>query len=439
MCQQHQKDENSSHDQAKLPPPVNNGPFPWHLPVFDAHCHPTDTMSSIDSFKTMRASALAIMATRLQDQDLIADVASVHGVKGRASLRGRVDGYQNDGRLEAVSVSVSAADATPTVQRTCQAIPSFGWHPWFSYQMYDDVAAEPTYQPPSGDETDETALLAAKRVHYQAVLAPSPQDDGFITTLPTPIPVSSFISSTRTWLDSYPLALVGEIGLDKAFRLPQKWDAAFAASRDDGLTPGGREGRLLSPHRVRMQHQQTILRAQLRLAGETGRPVSLHGVQAHGVLYDTVSSCWKGHEKHIPSRREKRMVAPGAENDSDNEDADSTGKPYPQRICLHSYSGSVEGLKQWQNPTAPAKVYVSFSVAVNLSTEASREKFAEVVRAVPDDKVLVESDMHIAGDDMDAALEDMYRRVCDVKGWGLEEGVVRIGKNFEEFIFGRNA
>lgn len=436
MCQQPQEDDNSSHDnETKLPPPVNNGPFPWHLPVFDAHCHPTDTMSSINSFKTMRASTLAIMATRLQDQDLVADVASLHGIKDRASLRGRADGHQNEGRGE-------AADSTPVVQRNCLAIPSFGWHPWFSYQMYDDVAAEPTYKPPTGDETDETALLAAKKVHYQAVLAPSPQDDDFITSLPTPIPVSSFISSTRTRLDSYPLALVGEIGLDKAFRLPQKWDATLASSRDDGLTPGGREGRLLSPYRVRMQHQQAILRAQLRLAGETGRPVSVHGVQAHGVLYNTVSSCWKGHEIHVPSQRERRMVAPGAEDDSDDDDdndADSTGKPYPPRICLHSYSGSKEALKQWFNPTVPAKVYVSFSTAVNLSTEASREKFAEVVRAVPDDKVLVESDLHIAGDDMDAALEDMYRRVCDVKGWGLEEGVVRIGNNFEDFIFGRNA
>ncbi|EXV00956.1 TatD deoxyribonuclease family protein [Metarhizium robertsii] len=443
MCQHHQIDKSSPQSESNRPPSANNEVFPWHLPVFDAHCHPTDTMRSITSLETMRASALVIMATRSQDQDLVAGVASMHGVKGRASLRGRGGGCQNDGHGDAEAFSVSAGEEPrPAVQRSCQVIPSFGWHPWFSHQLYDDVAAEPTYkpppQPPAADETDETVLLATKKVHYQAVLKPSPQDDGFIASLPTPILLSSFISSTRTRLEAYPLALVGEIGLDRAFRLPQKWDSALAESRDGALTPGGREGRLLSPYRVRAPHQEAIFRAQLRLAGETGRPVSIHGVQAHGILYDIVSHCWKGHEKHIPSRREKRMIAPGAEDDSDEEDADTvTGKPYPPRICLHSYSGPVEGLKQWFNPTNPATIYVSLSTAVNFGTISSRNKFPDIVRAVPDDRILVESDLDSAGEKMDAALEDMYRRVCEVKGWTLEDGILRVAKNLEAFIFGK--
>ena len=431
MCQEHQQSNVSAQGGTPGPPP-DNGPFPWHIPVFDAHCHPTDTMSSIASFHNMRASALTIMATRSHDQDLVADVASTHGIKEQACLRNHGHKPHRDH---------DASSALPDAQQhCCQVVPSFGWHPWFSHQLYDDGASEPTFKPPP-QENDDGALLAAKKAHYQAVLAPSPQDDDFIRSLPTPMPLSSFINSTRSRLGSYPIALVGEIGLDKAFRLPQKWDPSEEASRDSGLTPGGREGRLLSPHRVRMQHQQTIMLAQARLAGELCRPVSLHGVQAHGVLYDAVSALWKGHEKHVPSRREKRMMAPGAEDsDSDADEHDGTagrGKPFPPRICLHSYSGSVEALKQWLHPTAPSKVYISFSTAINLGTEASRDKFADVVRAVPDGHILVETDLHTAGEDMDAALEDMYRRVCDVKGWGLEEGVRRIGRNFEEFIFGR--
>ena len=54
----------------------------------------------------------------------------------------------------------------------------------------------------------------------------------------------------------------------------------------------------------------------------------------------------------------------------------------------------------------------------------------------PDDRILVESDLHVAGEAMDAALEAMYGKVCEVKGWELEEGIRRIGKNYEEFIFG---
>ncbi|POR34657.1 TatD deoxyribonuclease family protein [Tolypocladium paradoxum] len=377
-----------SHDT--LPPPSNaREPFPWHLGICDAHCHPTDAMASMASLATMRAAVLAVMATRSQDQHLVAAVAASHGVQ----------------------------EGARQPSRRCRVVPSFGWHPWFSHQLYDDAAAEATYKPP-GHGADEDAVQGAKKAHYEAVLAPAPDDDDFIAALPTPVPLSSFTAATRARLQAHPCALVGEIGLDKAFRLPRTWDSPDAASRDDALTPGGREGRLLSPHRVRMPHQRAVLQAQLRLAGAHGRPVSVHGVQAHGVLYDAVSACWEGSERHVPSRREKRI-------------------PYPPRICLHSFSGGVEMLKQWMQPSVPAKVFVSLSTAVNLGTDAGRARFADVVRAVPDARILVESDLHVAGADMDAALEDMYRRVCEAKGWGLDEGVARIGRNFAEFVFGR--
>jgi Tat protein secretion system quality control protein TatD with DNase activity len=186
-----------------------------------------------------------------------------------------------------------------------------------------------------------------------------------------------------------------------------------------------------------------------------GRAVSVHGVQAHGVLYDTIASCWKGHEKKIISRREKKRIAPGAEessddefSSSDNDDEDNSkekrvkrktpalGKPFPPRICLHSYSGSADMLKQWLHPSVPSTVFVSFSTAVNLGTDGGRAKLDAVVRAVPDDRILVESDLHMAGEEAEAMLEDMYRLVCEIKGWELGQGVRTIGRNFEEFVYG---
>jgi Tat protein secretion system quality control protein TatD with DNase activity len=59
-----------------------------------------------------------------------------------------------------------------------------------------------------------------------------------------------------------------------------------------------------------------------------------------------------------------------------------------------------------------------------------------VVKEVPEAKILVESDLHVAGEEMDQALAEMYRFVCEVKGWELEAGVKRIADNFEAFIFG---
>lgn len=437
MCQQHiggSQDVGTAIQENEDATPREN--FPWDLGVCDAHCHPTDTMPSIDKIPAMRAKVLTIMATRAQDQQLVGSVAGQHGVQSRNDLAGARDPSQDTGKV----------------------VPAFGWHPWFSYQIYDDTlpSKDRTYDPARADGGDD-GLLQEKARHLAAVLSPAPQDTEFAAKMPELVSLSSLLDHTRGFLRDHPLALVGEIGVDKAFRLPQPWhEDGTPLSRDEDLTPGGREGRLLSPHRVKMAHQASILKAQLSLAGEMGRAVSVHGVQAHGILFDTCSACWKGHEKEVISKRQKKMVAPGAEDfssssseDEEEESEDNIAKPrqasrprqldpkpYPPRVCLHSFSGPVEVLKQYMDPRIPAKVYFSFSLAVNFSTPASQEKTPAVIKACPPDRLLVESDLHVAGDQMDAALEGMYRKVCAIKGWALEQGVQRIRQNYEAFIFG---
>ncbi|KAK4103494.1 Metallo-dependent hydrolase [Parathielavia hyrcaniae] len=401
--------------------------FPWHIGVCDAHCHPTDTMSSIASISGMRARALTIMATRSQDQDLVASAAAQHGIQDRAAL------------------------ASPAAQQTPdRVVPAFGWHPWFSHQLYDDTASNSPPEPP---------LDAAHKVkHYASVLTPAP-DEAFIAALPDPLPLSQFLTDTRRRVQDARTALIGEVGLDKAFRLPWPRNAAEQSSsgprRDETLTPGGREGRTLSPHHVRMPHQVAVLKAQLRLASELGVAVSVHGVQAHGVLFDALASLWKGFEREVVSRRKQKMVAKGAEDFESSDEEEEEGeeekkkeeapriegkgykpKPFPPRVCLHSFSGSPQTVQQYLNPSIPLRVYFSFSTVINLSTAGGESRLPDVVRACPDDRLLVESDLHCAGDDMDRLLGDIARKVCEIKGWSLEEGLTRIRKNYEEFIFG---
>lgn len=277
--------------------------------------------------------------------------------------------------------------------------------------------------------------------HYQSVLTPRSDNQDFLLSLPNPQPLSRFIAQTRQYLVDHPLALIGEVGLDKSFRIPEVCVDGQKEGKYEGLTPGGREGRRLSPYRVSMGHQKKILLAQLRLAGEMGRAVSVHGVQAHGVLYEALSQTWKGHEKKILSKKElKREAAMRGKESSppDEDDFRTTAKepmPYPPRICLHSYSGPPETIKQYTNPAIPCEVFFSFSILVNFSNTA--DKSEEVIRAIPGDRILVESDLHTAGDRMDGYIEQIVRKVCEVKEWSLEDGVQQLSRNWKCFVFGR--
>lgn len=321
----------------------------------------------------------------------------------------------------------------PESEHQC-VVPCFGWHPWFSYQIYDDTVEAV----PDADTED------FRMRHYKSVLNPARDDLPFFKSLPKPRSLKQYLQETKGRLQLHPVSLVGEIGLDKAVRLPAAWEANEESSRDSTLTAGGREGRKLSPYRINMDHQKAVFKAQLRLAGEMDRAVSVHDVQVHGVILETLQESWKGYENQVLSNREQKKIAkiaPEIESDSDSdveaspEHPKKLPRPFPPRICLHSYSGDSLVLRHYLRPEVPAEVFFSFSSVVNMSTAAST-KAMEVIKVLPDNRVLVESDLGAVGDEMDRRLEEMTRKICEIKGWGLQKGIRILGQNWQKFVFG---
>ncbi|OOQ87076.1 cut9 interacting protein Scn1 [Penicillium brasilianum] len=386
----------------------NADAFPWDIGVYDAHCHPTDTMASIASIPAMKATTLTIMATRGEDQELVQQTAESVNGNNDAAREGRI-------------------------------VPAFGWHPWFSHQILDDTQSDSPQQ---------------KDAHYAAVLTPSPSEDPeFIKRLPEPKLLSTLVAETRERLKRFPNALVGEVGLDKMFRLPGAWTQHDLDNRNEEITPGSREGRRLSPYKVKIAHQRLVLKTQLQLAGEMQRAVSVHSVQSHGAVFEVLKELWKGHERVALSRRkrEKLQDAEGAisEDEEEGEDRRETHRtttnsskpgdtqqplPFPPRICMHSYSGPIDPIRQFLQQSNPSDVYFSFSAVINFSGLSAR-KVTDVIKALPAERILIESDLHVAGAQMDELLEDAARQICEIRGWELKEGVQQLADNWRRFVF----
>lgn len=322
--------------------------------LHDAHTHPSDTPDSLSKHDPTASGSLCAMSTRPNDQAV---------------------------------VSSFARDNPETV------IPFFGYHPWFAHLF-------------STDERPE---------HYEEILKPAPPKD-YLAHLPKPISWDSALEELKQRLKSNPRAHVGEIGLDKSFRLPTHTDG----ERD----PSARKD--LSPHRTIQEHQLRIFTDQCKLAGEFGRVVSVHGVQCHGLVLTALQSLWKGHEKKSQksAKRQQKGTDKSIEISLPN---------FPPRICLHSASLPIETLKQYLLKSIPSVVYFSFSTVIN---GRYGQKLMDLIRAVPDDRILIESDWHCEGDIRRNQLHDIARVIIHAKDWSIEQGVEILEHNFQKFIYG---
>jgi Tat protein secretion system quality control protein TatD with DNase activity len=284
-------------------------------------------------------------------------------------------------------------------------VPSFGFHPWFAYL----ITLSPTSTRP--------------HEHYSSVLKPTPPET-FTSQLPRPVPLCELIKATKLRLESHPNALVGEIGLDKSVRIPHPTDRNPETDRGS-----------LTKYHICPEHQKIIVKTQLLLAAELERPVSLHCVKAHGDLISIFQELWKGHELLSRSklrRKESQRLMTHPDDVSDDDKNDEGCVPFPRRICLHSYSGSVEQLREWLHPSVPSEVYISFSYVINSRTS----KWSEMIKTVPDNRILVESDLHEPGERLDELMEEVVMFISKCKEWSLVQTVERLDRNWRAFVYG---
>jgi Tat protein secretion system quality control protein TatD with DNase activity len=99
--------------------------------------------------------------------------------------------------------------------------------------------------------------------------------------LPEPILLSDVLITLRAHLTDFPNAMLGEVGLDRSFRIP--W------------SPDPNIQRKLSDFTVPLEHQIHILEAQLKVAVELKRNVSFHSVKAQQATLQLVDRMSKQH------------------------------------------------------------------------------------------------------------------------------------------------
>jgi TatD DNase family protein len=183
------------------------------------------------------------------------------------------------------------------------------------------------------DESEWPAVAALARAH--SLVRPSyglhPWDVGNRSP--------AWLESLRAFLAADPNAAVGEIGLDR-------WMLDRARPDDP---------RLAGLRRAPLDEQLEVFNAQLAFAAELARPVTIHCIDAFGLLLETLQSAHAAH----------RLPARG--------------------FLLHAYSGSAEMIA----PFAELGAYFSFNGAYLAPRHA---RLREVYQLVPPDRLLVETD-----------------------------------------------
>jgi Tat protein secretion system quality control protein TatD with DNase activity len=180
---------------------------------------------------------------------------------------------------------------------------------------------------------EEPAATPSKRDHYRNIFLPPPESkhygdqertlDDILPGLPEPTPFPPLLTelkqNIRQAQERGQLVMLGEVGLDKSFRVPYphilpKHQTTVREAEDEVATSGQEElahyhGRapidpkkVLTPFRPKEEHQIRLLEMQMEVAVEFGVNVSLHSVRCQGPTVDFLRRFAKKHSSRFTER-----------------------------------------------------------------------------------------------------------------------------------------
>lgn len=258
-------------------------------------------------------------------------------------------------------------------------IASFGLHPWYTHLYKLD------------DSMD-------KSNHYKSVFKVENLDQTFLNILPEPMSFNEHFREIKSLiqkrLDRGEKVCLGEVGLDKLFRIPTTGYFGYA---------GGEEVRL-TKYRTSMDHQTFIFIEQVRLAAKLRLPLSVHNVKAGGVLFEILKKELGG----IPDLK--------------------------LNVCLHSYTGSLDTLKLFfntfnKNKKSGVDIYCSLSQVIN-----GEKPMEDLLKTISNEFILTETDisMPIQKDHKFRPLE-LLREITDSIN-DINGEVIDFELNFNRFL-----
>ncbi|PLW54166.1 hypothetical protein PCANC_06466 [Puccinia coronata f. sp. avenae] len=339
-----------------------------------------------------------------------------------------------------------------------KVVPAFGLHPWFSATI--SITNEEGGQR-IVDRRDHYRRVLTKRhppllvvqakkskLRHDDEVAHQKDDeaeellhawiDRHLHLLPDPTPLEHFLTDLRARLVRSPGSMMGEVGLDKlfTFHIHPRSSPSAAGS------PSGQSGMIIrSKYKVLIAHQLHILHAQMSLAIELGRPVSLHCVQASTELLgllEVLTDQWGPRFTGVPSTRN----ALHASSEPHPKQSASGSEHGGVNLCWHSPTVSPELIQQILRKL-PRTFYFSYSshlAALHPPSSSSQplppspspspssqdekkqknpplysSRARRAIQATPIDRLLLESDHGQHPATIDRKLRDIFRLVLSLQ------------------------